>query len=287
MSEEPRITEELSIGDLISRTFHLFARDFESYFVVFLVVGIVTGVLSTALSGVIVISSLPSGAPTSQVLSYLAGVLELAVLTAIVSWIVGSVATGAAVRMASVVIQGGQADWNASVKFTFSKIIPIWIVELVVGLIVFLGVLALIVPGIILYIMFSLAVPVLLIEGTDILPSMARSRKLVGNRWLKTFGYLLIIGIVMGIASLIVGVIGGLFGPASTVVKDALSALYMPILPIGLTVYYYSNAARLEPPPAQPVAPPVQASVKFCPGCGTQLSASSLFCPKCGAKQPS
>ena len=50
-----------------------------------------------------------------------------------------------------------------------------------------MGLIALIVPGIILAIVFSLALPVLLIEKKGVLESMGRSHALVGHRWLKTF----------------------------------------------------------------------------------------------------
>ena len=116
-----------------------------------------------------------------------------------------------------------------------------------VGIILVVGFIALIVPGIIPAIMYSLAFPVLIIENKGVLDSMRRSRQLVGHRWLKTFGVYLVLGIIFILAWLILGAVAVPFGIASPVVNGLLSAFYQPLLPILLTVYYYSNLARITP----------------------------------------
>ena len=156
------------------------------------------------------------------------------------------------------------------------------------GIIVVLGIIALIIPGIILAIMYSLALPVLLIEKKGVFESMSRSRQLVSHRWGKTFGTFLVLGIIVIIASLIFGAITGPFGIAGTVVNGILSALYQPLFPILLVVYYYSNIARTSPPPTSqmPMGPTttLQVGTKLCPSCGTLNASAAAFCTKCGAK---
>ena len=93
--------------------------------------------------------------------------------------------------------------------------------------------------------MYSLALPVLLIEKKGVFESMSRSRRLVSHRWGKTFGTFLVLGIIVLIASLILGAIAAPFGIAGTIVNGILSALYQPLLPILLVIYYYSNLARI------------------------------------------
>src|SRR5437773_8064337 len=117
---------------------------------------------------------------------------------------------------------------------------------------------------------------------------MRRSRVLVGQRWLKPFATFLVLGIIVIIASVIIGAISGLFGIISPVVNGILSAFYQPLFPILMAVYYYSNLARIsQPPPGQmPMGPPVtfQAGMKLCPTCGAQNVSSATFCTKCGAR---
>jgi hypothetical protein len=79
---------------------------------------------------------------------------------------------------------------------------------------------------------------------------MGRSRVLVSKRWLKTFGTFLVLGIVILVASLIFSAITAPLGIIGPVVNGILSALYQPLFPILLAVYYYSNLARISPAPA-------------------------------------
>jgi hypothetical protein len=196
---------------------------------------------------------------------------------------------GGAVKMASNEVVSGQAGLVTSIRFVASKLVWLWVLGLVVGIIVSLGLIALVVPGVVLAIMFSLVLPALLIENQGVGRSMSRSRELVGHRWLKTFATFLVLGIILVVAAAIVSVISGAFGPGSAVVSGVLSAFYLPVIPIALTVYYYSNLARITPfQGTQTSLGPssvIQPGVKFCPSCGTQLAVPATFCSKCGAKQ--
>jgi ribosomal protein L40E len=208
----------------------------------------------------------------------------------LVNVIFSTIAQGGAIKMASEEITKGQVNTGASVRFAVSKLLSIWALSIIVGIIVFLGFIALIVPGIILAIMYSLALPVLLIENKGITESMGRSRQLVSHRWGKTLGTFLALAIIIIIASLIVSAItaplGTILGP---VVNGILSALYQPLFPILMAVYYYSNLARTTasaPAGQMPMAPTAtfQAGMKLCPTCGTQNASSATFCTKCGAR---
>ena len=294
MSSGQGITQELSLSEVVSKTFKLYQRDFWKYVILFVVVEAIIGVFTTLVRRAITLPVLPANATSQQVLNWAPGffgaLISLIALTAIVTWVFFPVAVGSAVKLASGQIEKGQADLEASVRFGISKLVWLWVVGIVVGIIVSLGLIALIVPGIILAIMFSLVLPVIIIESPGVLGSLGRSRKLVSQRWLKTLAMIVVFGIIVAIASSIVSAISGPFGIASTVVSSILSAFYLPVIPIALTVYYYSNAARIAPPQMSqaPVtfAPTVQTGTKFCPNCGTQLASTATFCAKCGAKQP-
>lgn len=289
---EQGIRRELSLGEVISKTFDLYRRDFTKYFVIFAVVGVIIGVVTTLAQQAFVLPTLPSNPTSQQVVNWLPGFLgTLVMLVAsilIVTLVFSPIAQGSAIKMASEQVEKGHADIGASVRFAVSKLLWMWALGIVVGVIVVLGFIALIVPGIILAIMFSLALPVLLIENKGVLESMGRSRELVSHRWLKTFATFLVLAIVIIIASAIVSAISGPLGVAGPVVNGLLSAFYQPLFPILMTVYYYSNLARVAPPsPGQmPTAPTTtaQAGMKFCPTCGTQLVSSANSCFKCGAR---
>src|SRR2546426_1163173 len=204
---EQSIKRELSLGEVIQKTFELYQRDFTKYFVLFAIVGAIIGVVMTIARQIFILPTLPSNPPPQQIYTWLPGFF---------------------------------------------------------------------------------ATLILLIENRGVLDSMGKSRQLVSHRWLKTFATFLVLAIIVIIASAIVNAITGPLGIASPVVNGILSAFYQPLFPILMTVYYYSNLARITTLPADqmPTTPTMtaQAGMKFCPSCGTQLASSATFCSKCGAK---
>jgi hypothetical protein len=248
------IGRELSLGEVISKTFEFYRRDFAKYFVLFAVVGVIVQVVTTLARQAFVLPTLPRNPTPQQVSSWfsaLFGALFLLIAVIfVVNIVFSTIAEGSAIKLASGQITKRQANFGASIRFVVSKLLSVWALSIVVGIIVFLGIIALIVPGIILAIMFSLALPVLLLENKGVTESMGRSRVLVSKRWLKTFGTFLVLGIVILVASLIFSAITAPLGIIGPVVNGILSALYQPLFPILLAVYYYSNLARISPAPA-------------------------------------
>src|SRR5713226_1234601 len=235
MQPEQVINRELSLGEVISKTFDVYRRDFAKYFVLFAVVGVITGDVTTLARQAFVLPTLPSNPTPQQFSSWFSaffGALFLLLASIfIVTVVFSAIAQGSAIKLASEQIEKGQAGLGTSVKFAASKLLWIWALSIVVGIIVFLGLIALIIPGIILAIMYSLAIPVLLIENKGVFDSMRRSRELVGHRWLKTFATYLVLAIIVIIASVIVSAITGPLGVAAPVVNGILSALYQPLFP--------------------------------------------------------
>jgi hypothetical protein len=282
------------LGEVISKTFELYRRDFLKYLVLFAVVGAITGAVTAYARATFVLPPVPPNSTPSQILDWLPGfvsaLVALAALIVTVNIVFVPIAQGGAIKQASEQIEKAQADLWQSVRYATSKLLSIWALSIIVGVIVILGTIALVVPGIILSIMFSLAIPVLLIENKGVFDSMGRSRELVARRWLKTFATFLVLGIVVIIPAVVVSLISGPFGAASPVVNGILSAFYQPLFPILLAVYYHSNLARIAPVQSsqpQPIQAPVaQAGAKYCSSCGAQLESSAVFCTKCGARQP-
>lgn len=253
-------SRELSIGEIFSETFSLYSENFANYVIPFLVAGAITGVLTTLLRLVIVVpAQLTSGSTPQQILNwlpgYLAAVITLAIATGLISWVVGSMAQGISIKFASDSLEKGQANLQTSFSFAASRILSILAVSIITGVLIFLGALALVIPGIILAIMFSLVVQTIIIENTGALESLARSRRLVSGRWLKTFALLLVLYIIVGIVAGIASAIGIPFGLAGSLVSSLITALIQPILPIGLTLYYYSMISRTTPQTATQAQP--------------------------------
>ena len=293
MQPEQGIGRELGLGEVISKTFDVYRRDFSKYFVLFAIVGVIVQVVTTLAQQAFVLPTPPVNPTPQQFSSWFsalfAALFLLIAVIFVVNIVFSTIAEGSAVKLASERITKGRVNLGASVRFAVSRLLSIWALSIIVGIIVVLGFIALIIPGIILAIMYSLALPVLLLENKGVFDSMGRSRQLVSHRWGKTFGTFLVLLIIVIITSVIVSAItrllGGVIGP---IANGILSAFYQPLFPILMVVYYYSNLARISQPlPGQmPTLPTttVDAGTRLCPTCGAQNFFSATFCTKCGAR---
>lgn len=148
-----------------------------------------------------------------------------------------------------------------------SKLPSLLVASIITGILIMVGFLLLVIPGIILVIMFSLVIPAIVIEQKGAFDSLGRSSKLVRNRWLNTFALLIVIGVIIGAISLIASLVllpGYFYSFASPfgngaafairlIISSIVGSFVSPILPLAETLLYYSMVAResaqLPPPP--------------------------------------
>jgi hypothetical protein len=184
----------LSTGELLDRTFSLYRSHFGLFLGIFALPHIV--VLAFQCVGVVVKS------PGNQ----------LSDLFATFFWSMGALFLAAIVSAASqaatvIAVSQVHLDRPASIADSFSRVkseIPGVIgLTLLVGLGVGAGFIALVVPGIILAMMWSLAVPVKVLENKGITDAMSRSSDLTkGDR-----GRIFVIALLFGVLSIGVGLL--------------------------------------------------------------------------------
>ena len=107
---------------------------------------------------------------------------------------------------------GEEVGWRSSLGFALRRLPAIVGLSILSGLIVGIGTLLCIIPGIYFYVAFAVAVPVLLVEGAGPGRALERSRELVRGRWWSTLGvalvgYLLVTIVSLAISGLVVGVL--------------------------------------------------------------------------------
>lgn len=256
LGESRKPSRELSLGEIFTRTFKLYSENFTQFLLPFLIAGAIEGAVLVTLESLITVPAILSSTATPQELlnwlpGFLSAILTIAFLTGIVGWVIGSIAQGIAVKFASDALEDKQTTLLSSFNFTLSRLLSLLAVSVITGILIALGLIALIIPGIILAIMFSLVVPTIIIENIGALESLSRSRELVNCRWLKTFGVLFLFQIIIGIVGSIISVLTGSLGLVGSVASSILVAFIQPILPIGLTLYYYSMTARAATAPLQ------------------------------------
>jgi len=254
-------SRELSIGEILSLTLNLYLSKFLQFFLPFLIAGIITGLSTYAIMSSFPLPTQPSTtAPVEELFEWLVALLTtmiiVGVLSALVTWIVGTTTAGIATKYASDQIEKGASNLGASLNFTIPKLPSLLIAQFIIGVLTVIGLLLFFIPGIIISIMFLLTIPAIIIEQKGAFESLGRSRKLVSNRWLKTFALLLIVGIILGT---VIGIVNLLTLPLNTtypninflIINIAFSFI-APISPIAITYLYYAMVAREIPPPPPP-----------------------------------
>jgi len=184
----------LSTGELLDRTFSLYRGHFGLFVGIFALPYMV--VLAFQLVGLVFQSSVPK--PSNVLLTFAWGV-GVWLLTLIVS-AVSQAATVVAVSKLHLDRPASVTDSFSSVK---GDVLGVLGLSLLITLAAGLGLFFIIVPGVILWIMWSLAVPVKVLEHKGVFDSMSRSMELTKGHWGRIFVIgLLILALKFGVSSL-------------------------------------------------------------------------------------
>jgi hypothetical protein len=128
------------------------------------------------------------------------------------------------------------------------------------GLAVFLGFLALIVPGLILITIWAVVAPSIVVENQGVFDAFGRSRELVrGNGW-SVFGVILVAFLIVLVVGGVFAVIGASIGAAGRVVLGTIgSVLVVPVQALVASILFFdlrggAPAPSAVEPPASPGA---------------------------------
>lgn len=279
--------QELSFYEVLRRSFHLYQARLREFVLPFLVAGIASGTVNAVMSFAGFLTY-----PIPSLRSNLSGFLGFFAsvnLLAIVSWFFLTMASGTAVKYSSDILERGHARLGESFNFALSRLLSLLGSGIATFMSLIAGTICLVVPGIIFAIMFSLVVPVIVIEGTGALESLGRSRRLVSKRWGRTFAVLIIILIIYGIVSGIATAITRPFGFTSSIIAGVASAFILPILPIATTFLYYSMKVKeakslSEIQMTEKREEPAEGIMHYCPHCRKPVTSDAGFCRNCGAR---
>jgi len=241
----------------------LYLNNFLTFFVPLLVATLVSEVASTILSDYFSLGEFPEVGAGAEAWNLFFSRMEALIIATlaifIISLVASAIAEGVCIRKASDLIEKGTTITKDALNLAVRKLLPLLAATILIAIVVGAGLVALIVPGIVLAIMFSLMIPLILIEDAKVFDSLSKSQKLVSNRWLKTFGFYAAIAITVFFGVMVAVFISapfGVFGSlARSIVMSIIASVAAPLVPIALTVHYYSMKAReqerilLPPPP--------------------------------------
>ncbi len=233
----------LGVGEIVDATFTVYRRRFGPMFAIALMLVFIPFLVSLV-GG----CSLDSGGITT--------------CTSPIGWlgyyvsVVGSfVASVAAVLVAAGAYADVPSDWRSAMNTGIRRIVPIIAATIVAGVLIAIGFLLVIIPGIFLAVSLAVVWEALIIEDVGPMESIKRSWRLVaGERW-RVFGagFLVIVlsAIFFGIVSAVVwlilstglGVSGGIAG---YLVQQVATLLSVPLTAALGTVIYLDLRVRKE-----------------------------------------
>jgi hypothetical protein len=156
----------------------------------------------------------------------LGGVIGQLIQMVVTAWLLGSI-----IRIVQDVESDGQVDWSVGdiLGSVTGKLIAIILLQIVVGILVFIGLIFFIVPGVILALMWSVSLPSLVVEDKGVFDSMSRSSELTKDNRMRILGVILVVLAIY----IVIAIVGALLTAAVPVLG------IIALIVIGVLAYPY------------------------------------------------
>jgi len=135
-------------------------------------------------------------------------------------------------------LSGRPVDFGGCAEQALKKLLPLIGMAIVIGFGVMIGLLLLIIPGIILYLMWMIAVPVMVVEDRGVFESLSRSAELTKGSRLWLFLLIIVFLVFSVIIAIPFGLLSVLGSTLTPVVNALVSALNAAIGAAGIASVY-------------------------------------------------
>lgn len=229
---------EFSISNVFSNTFGVIARNAPLFLGLSLVIvglpqlGVGMVVPQTATDPTTVFTN--PGAIVSSVIGYFVFLFLSIILQA--SLIVASAND----------LAGRPVNFGECVSRAVSKLLPLIGLGIVVAIGISLGLLFLIIPGVILYLMWMVAVPALMVENLGVFEALSRSASLTSGSRLKLFGLIIVFFVFSFIIAIPIGVISMISASLTVVSSALLSTASAAVSSAGIAAVYIELRSTKE-----------------------------------------
>jgi hypothetical protein len=235
------MSNRLDVGAVIRRVFDIYVDQYSVLLPASAVVFVITGLVSALL-----IAAAPG----------------LALLALLLSLIATTLFTGMVVELVSDV-QDGRRDHSAGelLRAATPVLGQLILVGIVAGIGILIGFLLIIVPGLILITIWSVAAPVVVLERPGVFAALGRSRELVrGNGW-QVFGVIFVLFFLVIIVSSAIQIAADSAGTgAGIVARVIVGILTGPISGLAAAVLYFdlraASGERVAPDAPIAAGPP-------------------------------
>jgi hypothetical protein len=202
----------VSVGRVFQRAFSAISLNPVVILTLALLIGAVPGVIMSYFFFKLRLFS-PAAMSTGAISS--SAIAGAAFLSFVIGLLISALVQGALTRATVSANEGIKATFGESIAAAVRVLTPLIGLTILWAFGVGIGVVLLLVPGIILLMMWSVAVPSLVIERQGVFAAFRRSAELTkGARW-KIFGLSLVLLVIYWLLSLVVGLVGlGMYNPA-------------------------------------------------------------------------
>jgi hypothetical protein len=238
------------VGDILSSAFDVYKANASKLITIVAVVVVPLSLISHFFTGVVFkahttttpvqIAGQTVATTTVSTRSF-GAVLLGGLIAAAIAVIISAALQAALTRGAALATVGDPIDVEASYRYGFRRFGSVFWISLLVGLVVAIGFLLLIIPGIIFLTMLAVAIPALIVEdrrGTD---AMSRSWNLVKGHFWHVLGTIVVAFIITAVVGAVIGIFGDhnwflqwIFGSIAQIITAPFTALVSILLYIDL-----------------------------------------------------
>lgn len=148
------------------------------------------------------------------------------------------------------------AGLATSFSFALERAAGLLWVSILTAVVVIIGFICVIVPGIYLIVALWIAVPVLMAEDRRGFAALGRSRALISGNWWHALGCIIVAAIVVGVGEAVISVLGTALAPNSvaglitveTALNTVVTVLFAPFTAAVPVVLYVDMLARKQDP---------------------------------------
>lgn len=259
---EPVALRPLRVGEILDVAIKVYRAHFKTLIkaviVIIAPVQVLTALLNSSVRSITDrANSFSSGETSNFHGSDVAAVILATLAIALLGFVAGQLASAASFRAVSEAYLGEEADWRRSLRFALSRLRSLLWLAFLHALIIGVGFVLCVIPGIYFYGALAVATPALLFEDARGTKALRRSRELVRGRWWSTSGAVLAASILVSIvgaavSGVLVGTIIGSHGNQlvrdilSVVAGTASSMITTPFLAAVIVVLYFDLRVRKE-----------------------------------------
>ncbi|UCC95791.1 MAG: hypothetical protein JSW40_03340 [Candidatus Omnitrophota bacterium] len=190
----------MEIGDILDSAFRLYKNNFAKFIHIMAPIYILGFIAGVIYQQAIATLGLPGRGAALNIGFGVVGV-GFSALFGLISWILKFVAVGALVHSVSASYLGEDIRYNEAYKRVWRQFWPLVGVGFLAGLMIFIGKVMLIIPGIVLAVFLSLVAHVMVLEKEGVGGSIGRSFELVAYSFWKTFLVCLVAYVIILVVS--------------------------------------------------------------------------------------